>query len=921
MNIYLSDTVDFDNNGLGFLRDLISCSVTEELNGDYSVEFVYPLNGFLSEYIQEENIIKCDVGHDDYQLFKIYSVDKNFETITVNAKHIFYSLADNFVVDTAPKNQPCSELTNWILSHTVVKNNFEAFSSISTLKSARYVRKNPVECIMGTDDNSVVNLYNAELQRDNFKIKLLTRIGNDNHLKLLFGKNITGINISIDSSEIYTEIMPIGFDGLILPEKFIISPLVNNYSNPKITKYEFSDIKYDPDAEEAYHTLDEAYDALRLAVKGLFASGIDKPTINIKIDWLELSKTEEYKNQYGSLEQVHLGDTIYAELAGLSYETRVIKTVYNPLSKMIEKFEIGTVKASYQGTINKINSSLEKLDNNYTNFLDTAKENATKLITSAMGGYTYKTNNELFIMDTDNPKTAQKIWRWNLNGLGYSKTGINGPYELAITQDGQIVADFISTGKINTSLIEGYDSLVNQVKKSLTLKKNIAGIDNIIIEDAKLGNALSFNLYGNVKSDNEYTNLVIEDKAGNKRCIELPFKKLNYLDKNTYDEFVVENNNAKIIRRTEYSTVYNAIEIGDDLSGTRLKLNLYDFQQGNFDLLVTDNYRIRVRSWLNSDGSRNEATILENANQTDSVILYKYNSNSGEKIKIPYYKLPSDFGIVTEIWDYDIDHTLSNYITKEATGPLVKLDKEKIEDLNECFITLNNGYNKIYIESNNINYKMSYVIQNDYTDVLATQIDLMTTRSQTEKAIVDKVYGKYTDSQGNIREVSSVLESKIDKNDSGALISIINASADVIDLKSNRFSMESDNSKINQDGSVEFFKGLIGGWHLEDNMLWCYIKPDYDYTESDYGRIQAILNGSSYSEEEKQKYDIDKSGTIDSKDLLMCRQLIYFNLKSSNPGKLLLDPTNWVKPIRIINSDGNDLVYFGIYGVRTVDME
>lgn len=922
MNIYLSDTVDFDNNGLGFLRDLISCSVTEELNGDYSVEFVYPLNGLLSEYIQEENIIKCDVGHDNYQLFKIYSIDKNFETITVNAKHIFYSLADNFVVDIAPKNQPCSELTNWILSHTVVKNNFEAFSSISTLKSARYVRKNPIECIIGTDNNSVVNLYNAELQRDNFKIKLLTRVGSDNHLKLLFGKNITGINISIDSSEIYTEIMPIGFDGLILPEKFIISPLVNNYPNPKITKYEFSNIKYDPDDEEAYHTLDEAYDALRLATKDLFDSGIDKPTINIKLDWLELSKTEEYKNQYGSLEQVHLGDTIYAELAGLSYETRVIKTVYNPLSKMIEKFEIGTVKASYQSAINKINSSLEKLDNNYTNFLDTAKENATKLITSAMGGYTYKTNNELFIMDTDNPKTAQKIWRWNLNGLGYSKTGINGPYELAITQDGQIVADFISTGKINTSLIEGYDSLVSQVKKSLTLKKDIAGVDNIIIEDAKLGNVLSFNLYGNVKSDNEYTNLIIADKNGNKRIIELPFKELNYLDNNTYDEFTVENNTAKIVRRTEYSTVYKPIAVGDDLSSVRLKLDLCDFQLGNFTLIASDNYSIKVISY-GSSNNRTEMTVLVNSDQTSTTVLYKYNSGTGNEIKMPYFKLPDDFGIVTEIWDYDIDHTLSNYITKEAVGPLVKLDEEKEEDLKEalkeCFITLNDGYNKIYLEVNDINYKMSYVIQNDYTDVLATQIDLATMRSQTEKSIVDKVYGKYVGSDGKVHELSGEIENKIDKDDDKSLISIINASANVINLKSNRFSMVSDNSKIDKDGSVEFTKGLIGGWHLEKGKLWCSIKPDYDYTEDDFSRIQAILQGASYTNEELQKYDIDKNGVIDSKDQLMCRQLIKFNLKSSNPGKLLLDPTDWIRPIRIVNSSNQDIAWFGVNGVMTGD--
>ena len=63
-------------------------------------------------------------------------------------------------------------------------------------------------------------------------------------------------------------------------------------------------------------------------------------------------------------------------------------------------------------------------------------------------------------MDNDNPSQAQKVWRWNINGLGYSSTGIGGPYGIAMTADGQIVADFITTGKLNANLIEGYQELL-----------------------------------------------------------------------------------------------------------------------------------------------------------------------------------------------------------------------------------------------------------------------------------------------------------------------------------------------------------------------------------------------------------------------------------------------------------------------------
>jgi hypothetical protein len=84
-----------------------------------------------------------------------------------------------------------------------------------------------------------------------------------------------------------------------------------------------------------------------------------------------------------------------------------------------------------------------------------AVENATALITSAMGGYVVKTNEELLIMDTDKPETATRVWRWNINGLGYSENGYNGPYALAMTMDGAIVADFITAGTMSCDRLNG----------------------------------------------------------------------------------------------------------------------------------------------------------------------------------------------------------------------------------------------------------------------------------------------------------------------------------------------------------------------------------------------------------------------------------------------------------------------------------
>lgn len=123
---------------------------------------------------------------------------------------------------------------------------------------------------------------------------------------------------------------------------------------------------------------------------------------------------------------------------------------------------------------NSFETSAQKLDRVYKS-LEQAIINATNAITGNSGGYVVlydkpdEHNNtdgkpdEILIMDTDSVETATKVWCWNKAGLGYSEglPGIAylGPYRTAITADGQISADFITTGTLSAERIavESYD--------------------------------------------------------------------------------------------------------------------------------------------------------------------------------------------------------------------------------------------------------------------------------------------------------------------------------------------------------------------------------------------------------------------------------------------------------------------------------
>lgn len=96
--------------------------------------------------------------------------------------------------------------------------------------------------------------------------------------------------------------------------------------------------------------------------------------------------------------------------------------------------------------INQISTTVDKQPSAWQKAIETA----TALITGASGGYVVlnpsEKPSELLIMNTPDISTATKMWRFNVNGLGFSSNGYNGPFPLAFTMDGAIVADRITTG-------------------------------------------------------------------------------------------------------------------------------------------------------------------------------------------------------------------------------------------------------------------------------------------------------------------------------------------------------------------------------------------------------------------------------------------------------------------------------------------
>lgn len=435
--LYDSKTTDFNNNGIVVLGDAISCPVVEELNGSYECTLEYPLDTRGKwRYLLEDNIIKVDG-----QLFRIYYKFKSLTIIKVNARHIFYDNLDNFLEDVTATNTTGYAALDSILSNTQYEHPFISMGDVSGINTKSFVRKNVVEAIMGQD--GIINTWGGELVRDNFTIKLMQSRGLDRGVLVSYGKNIQGIEETLDMDGLCTRLMPVGKDGLLLSEKYIDSPYVNNFAHPKIKVVEFSDLE----DETTLRAASQQY---------MLDSKCDIPQFNYKIDFIELSKTEEYKN-YAVLERVYLGDTVTIKHSKLNIKlkAKVIKITKNVLTNRIEKIELGSFKPNLATSINNSIQEVKKDIVQVTSAYQKAIDNATALITGSKGGNVVIRQGEdgkpyeILIMDTVDVMTAVNVWRWNLGGFGHSITGINGPYETAITQDGHIVASFITALEIN----------------------------------------------------------------------------------------------------------------------------------------------------------------------------------------------------------------------------------------------------------------------------------------------------------------------------------------------------------------------------------------------------------------------------------------------------------------------------------------
>lgn len=460
--LYLPNAVDFSSFGLGVLTDTVSCEVTEERNGVFECLLRYPVSGQHYGLITKECIIKAkpnDTAAD--QAFRIYRITKPLNGIvTIYGQHISYDLANVPVLPFSTDSRSPQLILSQLLAGDT---RFTGWTDYSDAKAFSVTQPKSVRACLGGTEGSMLSKWYGEFEWDNFTVKFHSHRGQKTGVVIEYGKNLTALEQDEDNSGVYTALLPYavytpeGTDTetvVTLPE--VTLPIVTSeIVRAKTLIMDFSDQFGDAAITE---------EALRAKANSYIKAnplGTTIPTVTVSFE--PLWKQPEYS---ALLERVNLCDTVTIRhsLLGVSVSAMVIETVYDTLAERYKSISLGQSKSSMITTISEVQSSVDKMESTVGRFpklLQTAISKATGLITGQSGGYVVINTDsdsgqpyELLILDAPSIDEAVNVWRWNVGGLGFSHNGYNGPFDTAITADGQIVADFITSGSLVANIIK-----------------------------------------------------------------------------------------------------------------------------------------------------------------------------------------------------------------------------------------------------------------------------------------------------------------------------------------------------------------------------------------------------------------------------------------------------------------------------------
>ena len=385
--LYNANETAFETYGLGEI-DATKAQVTRERNGNYTLYIEYPASGPLAGTFKNDMRIKSDAGlRTKNQTFFISRISKDSTGILkIYAKHISH-LTEKMAIrnNTNATGTAQTALAIWALN-ALGGIRFDTWSDIDlTSKTSWNIADfKTARDVLGGVKGSILDVWGGEYEFDNTVIRLHKQLGRKSPTVLEYGRNILRAEDDQDIEGAYTSVYPYATytpenqgngDGgstsqqitVELPEKYVDGPYIGLYNERRVLIVDFSSNFKDKEVP----TVDKLR---KLAKDYAINNRLGLPKINTKIEYVDLSKTLDYKLTQ-ILEEAELCDIVpvyYPQIGLTSEDAKLTTIVYDVLLEQNDSVEVGVIGDGFKSSMtSNLSGKIDDLANNQQRLVNT----------------------------------------------------------------------------------------------------------------------------------------------------------------------------------------------------------------------------------------------------------------------------------------------------------------------------------------------------------------------------------------------------------------------------------------------------------------------------------------------------------------------------------------------------------------------
>lgn len=435
---------DFTSNGDRVIHAL-RAKITKQDNGEFYLDLETDLS-YVND-LTEGRIIVAPTPQGE-QPFRVSNVQKTKNKLSTKALHVFFDSRNYLIADSYVVEKNCNDALDHLNIATEPESPFTTLSDVNTVSSYRCVRNSLYEAF-----TTVLERWGGHFDIDGWTVAIRREIGQDNGVTIRYAKNMKDITVEENWDGVVTKLMPVGKDGLLLPEVYVTSttqyaiPYTKtvSFSQTEITQDNYTTQDGEPD-EEAYQR------ALIEDLRQQAQSYVDNNSVP-QVNYTLKANVEKLTN---------IGDTVEVidERLGLTLQTNVISYVYDCILGKYAELEFGNFKKTVSNLISNITAQTQQIvqegNEEVRVILGEELTEATNKIWGALGNsYVIYEGDKILVVDRLPKETAQNVIMINNGGIGFSQTGINGNFQSAWTIDNVFNAEQINVINFTADLIKG----------------------------------------------------------------------------------------------------------------------------------------------------------------------------------------------------------------------------------------------------------------------------------------------------------------------------------------------------------------------------------------------------------------------------------------------------------------------------------